>query len=536
MNVLKNSLAALSLLLTAAVAVADYPAGYYDRLEGLCGTELRKAAKQIVETHEVVEYGTDTWSKFEKTDTHIVNGTLVWWDMYSDNNVSVSSGHPGMNIEHSVANSWWGKTENKAYKDLFHLNPSDSKANSSKGNYPLGEIDGTPKYDNGVTRVGTPKDGMGGGCTRVFEPHDMYKGDFARTYFYMFTVYDNITWKGFSNSGSGTGCMYTVSNGLAELSPWACEMMLRWADEDEVSEKETDRNDAIYGIQNNRNPFIDLPTLARHIWGDLKNTPFHLSEVVEPVDPDDPDDPTTPDSSLLECDWEEFSKIGEYENLGWQNKVAEGDFSGWLIKEFNGNNYINASAYYGKNDGPFVAYLISPVITIPTDGETVLTFRTQGAYGADGCTLTTFITSGANFVEEELLPVDADICTPPANGSKPTYCDWLQSGDCDLSDHTGEHRLVWRYESKESGSGAATYCVDDVKVVTTGKNVSVEVNLLPDSFGMSIQPGGIMTDGGATVFDICGRCVANGSGFLPLPDGIYIVVTPAGARKVAIHN
>lgn len=540
MNLLKKSLTAVTLSLTVVTAVADYPAGYYDRLEGLCGIALRKAAKQIVASHTVVDYGADTWSAFEKTDTHMVNGKLVWWDMYSDSEIPVSAGRPNstvMNIEHSVANSWWGKTKNDAYKDLFHLNPSDSKANSAKGNFPLGEISGTPTYDNGVTFVGPPKSGMGGGCSKVYEPADVYKGDFARVFFYMFTVYDNISWKSFSGSGSGVGTMYSVSGGEAELSTWAYEMMLRWAADDQVSEKETDRNDAIYGIQHNRNPFIDLPTLARHIWGDLKDKPFHLSEVVEPgTEPgEDPDDnPVDPSAPLIDCDWDSYSKIADYEKLGWKNVVTDGDFSGWLIKTFSGNNYISASAYSGKNSGPFVAYLVSPAVRIPTDGETLLTFRTQGAYGSDNCTLTTFITSGPDFAEEDLIQVDSAICTPPASGSNPTYCDWLPSGECDLSDYPGERRVVWRYESKVSGSGAATYCVDDVKLTTYGQEVSVWS--YPENPDVMLLPGAISTESEATVFDVSGRCVGRGSGVINLSKGIYVVVTGNGVRKVAINK
>jgi hypothetical protein len=44
-------------------------------------------------------------------------------------------------------------------------------------------------------------------------------------------------------------------------------MLLEWHHDDPVSRKEIDRNNAIYGIQNNRNPFIDYPVFADCIWG-----------------------------------------------------------------------------------------------------------------------------------------------------------------------------------------------------------------------------------------------------------------------------
>ena len=266
---------------------ADAPNGYYDNLEGLSGVALKKATKNVARNHTAIPYSDGTWEAFESTDTHYVNNKLVWWDMYSSNNVAVSSGHPGMNVEHSVANSWWGGSKNDAYKDLFHLNPSDSEANNRKSNYPLGEVN-TTTWSNGITTVGKPKSGTCGGAQYVYEPDDQYKGDFARVFFYMFTIYDDISWT------SSWNWMYDTSSDLL-LKPWAYELLLKWAKEDPVSQKEIDRNEAVYKIQHNRNPFIDNPELAEHIWGSKKTTPFHADGSYEP-EPDPEPDPDTPDN------------------------------------------------------------------------------------------------------------------------------------------------------------------------------------------------------------------------------------------------
>ena len=58
------------------------------------------------------------------------------------------------------------------------------------------------------------------------------------------------------------------------LSSWQLEMLMKWAANDPVSEKETARLNAVYTIQQNRNPFIDYPGLERFIWGDLKDASF----------------------------------------------------------------------------------------------------------------------------------------------------------------------------------------------------------------------------------------------------------------------
>lgn len=530
-------LAALSPLAATAAA----PSGYYSRLEGLSGQALRKAAKSIVRSHTVVSYGDDTWDAFKKTDTRTVNGQLVYWDMYSSNNVTVSSNHEGMNIEHSVANSWWGKTKNDAYKDLFHLNPSDKDANSRKSNYPIGEI-GTRTWDNGVTFIGKPKSGSGGGCAYVYEPADMYKGDFARVFFYMFTVYDDLSWK------SNTAWMYSVSGGTAELEEWAYTMMLKWADADPVSEKEVNRNDAIYGIQHNRNPFIDLPHLADYIWGAKKNQPFHLDGSEEPVVPDPivPDpvepDPTEPDDvfrTLMACDWDQSTSMSTYLSQGWENYVEEGNFSGWYVKTFQNNNYATGSAYKGTGSGPFTAWLISPEFSLADGSESYLTFRTQGAYGVPGTSLEAYLLDGDRPSDGATLLGDAKICVPNPDGSSVVYCDWVQSGKVDLSGYTGTKRVAFKYRSEGCGSGnSATYCLDDVKVESK-KGASVSVTDFDAAESVQVAPGMVITTPGVEtrVFDLSGRLVAvDSDGCVELPAGLYIVVCgKAHPQKVVVR-
>lgn len=285
----------LSIGACAATGRAEAPSGYYNSLEGQSGVTLKKAVKAVARNHTAIPYGDDTWEVFKESDVHMVGNSLCWWDMYSNNNVAVSSGHGGLNIEHSVANSWWGGTKNDAYKDICHLNPSDATANNRKSNYPLGIVV-SQTWGNGVTSVGKPAGGSCGGASYVYEPCDEYKGDFARVFFYMFTIYDDIAWM----NSSDRNYMYDVASDLL-LRPWAYEMLLEWSKNDPVSEKERNRNDVIYKHQKNRNPFIDYPELAEHIWGSRKNTPFHLDGSSDPSDPGDtePDDPTPDNPSVL---------------------------------------------------------------------------------------------------------------------------------------------------------------------------------------------------------------------------------------------
>ena len=80
---------------------------------------------------------------------------------------------------------------------------------------------------------------------------------------------------------------FTSSYGMnikSQLRPWALELMRTWHRNDPVSQKEINRNDAIYyNIQGNRNPFIDHPELAEFLWGDRVGTPWTGSASTDPV-------------------------------------------------------------------------------------------------------------------------------------------------------------------------------------------------------------------------------------------------------------
>ena len=58
---------------------------------------------------------------------------------------------------------------------------------------------------------------------------------------------------------------------------------MKWNEQDPVSQKEIDRNNAVYKHQNNRNPFIDHPELAEYIWGDKQDVPFSYDNYDKPT-------------------------------------------------------------------------------------------------------------------------------------------------------------------------------------------------------------------------------------------------------------
>lgn len=277
-------------LFVCAGASAEFKNGYYDKMNGKSGAALKAAAKECVRTHQTLVYSDlPTYWQYSDVYPELVDGCKRWWDMYSDAVYLIKRGQTGkssfsankMQREHSVPKSWWkqnGSVEyTPAYSDMWNLFPSDGAANQAKLNYPLG-LTASANFNNGVTKVGGAQTGYGGGSRYVFEPADEYKGDFARAYMYVATVYDDINWV--------VNYMYQ-KEAYPTLIPWAREMLLQWCRQDPVDQKEIDRNNVVEQYQGNRNPFVDFPELAEYVWGTRTTEVFY-------VDQQEGSDPTPP--------------------------------------------------------------------------------------------------------------------------------------------------------------------------------------------------------------------------------------------------
>lgn len=280
----------IGLLFTVVVSSvwAQGPNGsgtYYRNADGTSGAALKTALAGIISTGTVKRSYSNLWTDFKTTDKRS-DGKV--WDMYSNATNFVfgtdqdQGSHPSegysYNREHSFPNSWWGGTKDDAqYTDLFHLYPTDAYVNERRSNYPFGETNGSSYKSSGnFSKLGS--------CTTkgysgtVFEPNDEYKGDFARTYFYMVTRYESAI-------GSWSAAQKHTLDGkkYPGLQQWQLTMLMRWAEQDPVSQKEVNRNRAVYGIQKNRNPFIDYPGLEQYVWGRLTDVPFSYNNYGNPA-------------------------------------------------------------------------------------------------------------------------------------------------------------------------------------------------------------------------------------------------------------
>ena len=256
----------LAVMASSLTALAGAPNNYYRNAIGKSDKDLMSALSGTIREHRQLSYNA-LWDAFKTTDTD-AQGYII--DMYSncryrpeEHGGSSSAVGGGFNREHSFPKSWFADGY-PMYTDLFHLYPTDIKVNNQRSNYPFGVCANGTRLTNGQYhgkgKLGTST--YPGYSGTVFEPDDEYKGDFARTYFYMVTCYMNEL-----PSWPGSAQLNYSANNYKAFSTWSINMLMEWTRLDPVSEKEIKRNDAVYGIQGNRNPFIDHPELAEHIWG-----------------------------------------------------------------------------------------------------------------------------------------------------------------------------------------------------------------------------------------------------------------------------
>ncbi len=183
------------LLVPATLAFAAAPTTYYDSAEGQSSDNLRYALQSIIDGHTVVSYA-GLYDVY-KTSDNTADGKV--WDMYSTCTWTHGQKKCGSysnvcdcyNREHSVPQSWFGEAS-PMVSDAFHVYPTDGLVNNQRGNLQFGECaNGTSLGGKALGKAGQSTF-PGYTSLTVFEPHDDYKGDFARTYFYMATRYADV--------------------------------------------------------------------------------------------------------------------------------------------------------------------------------------------------------------------------------------------------------------------------------------------------------------------------------------------------------
>ncbi len=279
---------------TTLGTTGNIPAGYYDTTIGRTCAPLKSALAwrlntTITRNPLMSKTYTELWTQYRISDVkprEVGSGsTNVIWDMYSDNPTGTDPYNftPGptneggqqdgggaansegilYNREHSVPLSWFdGNTGTPgAATDYMHIVPTDKFVNALRGSFIFGEVTNPTTTTLNGSKLGPVA--ISGLTGTAFEPINEYKGDFARAFLYFVTRYQS-SMTGFSGGSNGAQAFDQTTYPSVDL-PYL-RLMIKWHDQDPVSQKERDRNDAGYTYQGNRNPYIDRPEFVNQVW------------------------------------------------------------------------------------------------------------------------------------------------------------------------------------------------------------------------------------------------------------------------------
>jgi len=332
----------LPLFLFPVFAFSQLPAGYYDSASGLFGYELKSKLHDII-TAKVYSYNyNDIVGLYANTDLdhyYENDGTIL--DIYSEKPVgpdaynydltqnisSASAEGQGWNREHGMPQStFYGIYP--MYSDLHYLIPTDAYINQRRSNYPYARNNGSSLTFTNGSKLG--KSTTPGYSNTVYEPIDEFKGDVAR-----YLLYFVVRYEGSLN----------IFNHLLATSPldgteekgyesWYITMLKEWNALDPVSQREIDRNNAVFAIENVRNPFIDHPEYVNLIWSD-------------PADSSTPQSP----SSLTASETAE-----SYVKLEWQPSNSPNVLGYQVFRDGNYIGYSKTNTFFADRLSSGTAY------------------------------------------------------------------------------------------------------------------------------------------------------------------------------------
>ena len=269
------------------LSFAQIPAGYYDGASALSGYALKTKLHEIISAKNINWHYGDLTAFYNQTDLdryydHTASNTTILLDIYSEipdgpdayeyttANIigSANAEGQGWNREHMMPQSTFNSNY-PMYSDMFYVIPTDARINQLRSNYPYGKAGSTNHYTftNGskISNNGTPGSGYTG---RVYEPIDEFKGDVARSLLYFSVRYEGKLSSFNYFNGTSAANDRSPLDGTEEkaFENWYINLLMQWHNQDPVSQKEIDRNNAVYSIQKNRNPFIDHPEWVNIIW------------------------------------------------------------------------------------------------------------------------------------------------------------------------------------------------------------------------------------------------------------------------------
>ncbi len=228
-------------------------ANYYNGIN-VSSNALLSDLSALINPHTVISYfnyKSTMMNQFELRDT--TNGQSFVTCVYSGEKKTFNDPFDwtalGYSREHTYSHSWMptfpaDNPEKPEYNDQHNLYPTNlQQANTPRSNLPLEEITGSTVFNYLEGSVGYNVNNQ-----LVYEPRAQQKGNAARAIFYMATCYNGVS-----------------GNNWAIPSNQSQESLKNWHYNDLPDNYEIARNEYIYSLQGNRNPYVDSVQFACYV-------------------------------------------------------------------------------------------------------------------------------------------------------------------------------------------------------------------------------------------------------------------------------
>ncbi|MDE6408193.1 MAG: endonuclease [Anaeroplasmataceae bacterium] len=231
--------------------------GYYEPMNGHLDNSFKNSLHKLLkDTHSKKLSYAEVWDALKQIDKDPKNSENVLC-IYTGRSIPIANqdkGTAGNNIwnrEHAWPNSHgFSSKDYAAYTDIHHLFASEKNINATRGNKDFNNVQNGNHDEYGNKWDNT-----------FFEPRDEVKGDLARAMFYLVVRYDDPNELDLELSETATSSSSNKTGQLGILS-----VLLEWNILDPVSEEEKTRNEKVYSIQGNRNPFVDYPEWVNYLY------------------------------------------------------------------------------------------------------------------------------------------------------------------------------------------------------------------------------------------------------------------------------
>lgn len=242
-------------LILVSLNLFSQPIQYYNNAEGKKGSELKAALHSIISGHVDYSYNNSKYlMNYCDADPANASNVILLYTQRSQSATTYGTGANDINREHIWAKSHGNFADIRPMdSDVHNLHPADASVNTFRSNRDFDKVS-----PNGTEISEAPGTWYN---SSAWEPADAAKGQVARAILYMDVRYEGTDGEMDLTAVNGTGTYPKAEHGNLQT-------LLAWHKQFPPTDFERRRNERIFNMQLNRNPFVDHPEYANLIWAD----------------------------------------------------------------------------------------------------------------------------------------------------------------------------------------------------------------------------------------------------------------------------